>query len=113
MVERWGMSSAVGPNAVLPAQEAGVLTPASGAVSEETRRLVDAEVRRIVDAAHEEALTLLRANRDRLEALAAALLEHETLDEAEVLRIAGRPRSAVSDGAVASAGTSATAPTPT
>ncbi|MGE3235292.1 MAG: ATP-dependent zinc metalloprotease FtsH [Thermoleophilia bacterium] len=96
MVERWGMSRAVGPNAVLPAQDAGVLTPASGAVSEETRRLVDAEVRRIVDAAHEEALTLLRANRDRLEALAAELLERETLDESDVRRIAGPPAPRVS-----------------
>jgi cell division protease FtsH len=112
MVERWGMSSVVGPNAILPAQEAGVLTPASGAVSEETRRLVDGEVRRVVDAAHEEALRLLRANRDRLEALAAALLERETLDEAEVLQIAGSPPAAVSGAAVAPSGTSATAPTP-
>jgi cell division protease FtsH len=100
MVERWGMSAAVGPNAVLPAQDAGVLTSASGAVSEETRRLVDAEVRRMVGAAHEEALALLRANRDRLEALAAALLERETLDEADVRRIAGAARADPATGEV-------------
>jgi cell division protease FtsH len=39
-----------------------------------------------------EALAQLRLNRDKLEALAQALLEHETLDEADAYRIAGVER---------------------
>jgi cell division protease FtsH len=38
-------------------------------------------VRRIVDECYSEALSLLREHRDKLDALANALLEHETLDE--------------------------------
>ena len=40
-------------------------------------------IRRIVDEAHGEVLDLLRTNRSRLDALAEALLEKETLDEDE------------------------------
>jgi len=87
MVERWGMSERLGPVAILP-PEPTLLFPTSGEVSEATRRLVDSEVRRIVDSCHEEALAILRAHRHRLEALAALLLERETIDEADVYRIA-------------------------
>jgi cell division protease FtsH len=52
--------------------------------SEEVARLIDAEVRRIVDECYGRAKTILTENRDRLDALAEALLEHETLDAAAV-----------------------------
>jgi len=89
MVERWGMSEAVGPIAVLAGEEGSLLAAPAGAVSERTRELVDAEVRRIVDECYEDALVLLGESRARLEALAEALLERETLDEAEAYRTAG------------------------
>ena len=88
MVERWGMSEALGPISVLPADGAA---PAAAQVSDDTRREIDREVRAIVEACYDEALTRLRERRDRLDDLAAALLEHETLDEAEVYRIALAP----------------------
>jgi cell division protease FtsH len=44
-----------------------------------------------VERAHESALAILRENRERLDALAHALLERETLDEADAYRIAGVP----------------------
>ena len=47
-----------------------------------------------MDDCYDEAVAQLTANRERLEALAAALLEHETLDEADAYRIAGIPRGA-------------------
>jgi cell division protease FtsH len=81
MVGRWGMSDAVGPLALLPADGRGPFLPGASEVSEQTQQLVDQEVRRIVDVAHEEVVTLLRKNRARLDSLAKALLEHETLDE--------------------------------
>jgi len=52
-------------------------------VSPRTQELIDEEVRRIVDAAHGDVVALLKENRDKLDSLAAALLEHETLDEDE------------------------------
>jgi len=61
-------------------------------VSEQTQRLVDEEMRRIVDEAHGQVVDLLRANRGRLDALAEALLEHETLDEDDAYAAAGVER---------------------
>jgi cell division protease FtsH len=92
MVERWGMSQELGPLSVLPA-DGTPLGPSAGAVSDDTRRLIDEEVRGIVESSYEEALTLLREHRGRLEALAALLLERETLDEEDVYRVAGLGRA--------------------
>jgi cell division protease FtsH len=94
MVGRWGMSSAVGPVAVVPRDGSGPYFPGAAEVSPETQRLLDDEVRRIVTEAHDEVVALLRENRERLDSLAAALLEHETLDEDDAYAAAGvaRPR---------------------
>jgi cell division protease FtsH len=94
MVGRWGMSEAVGPLAVLPTDGRGPFYPGGAEVSEDTQRLVDAEIRRIVDEAHDEVVTLLQENRSRLDSLAAALLEHETLDEDDAYAAAGVTRGA-------------------
>jgi cell division protease FtsH len=93
MVGRWGMSEAVGPIAVLPADAQSILLPGVDAASDETQRLVDQEVRRIVDEAYAEAIELLRDNRERLDALARALLEHETLDAEDAYAVAGVERT--------------------
>jgi cell division protease FtsH len=92
MVGRWGMSSAVGVMSVLPAGSGeSSYFPLSngGCASEATQELVDLEVRRIVAECHDAALARLRDNRDRLDALASALLERETLDEEAAYRAAG------------------------
>jgi cell division protease FtsH len=94
MVGRWGMSEAVGPLAVIPADGAGPVFPGASEVSEHTQQLIDQEVRRIVDEARQQVLTLLRANRDKLDSLARALLEHETLDEDQAYAAAGVERGA-------------------
>jgi cell division protease FtsH len=83
MVGRWGMSTKIGPVAVTPVDGQGPFLPGAAEVSQHTQELIDDEVRRIVDAAHEEVVVLLKDNRDKLDSLAAALLEHETLDEDE------------------------------
>jgi cell division protease FtsH len=93
MVGRWGMSASVGPLAVIPADGRGPVFPGGSEVSEDTQRLVDEEVRRIVDEAHQEVVTLLRENRGRLDSLAEALLEHETLDEDAAYAAAGVTRA--------------------
>ncbi|MER5498324.1 ATP-dependent zinc metalloprotease FtsH [Streptomyces sp. NPDC002466] len=91
MVGRWGMSHKVGRLTAIPAdaQQAYGLSAAPA-----TLDAVDGEMRRIVDECYEAACRLLRENRERLDALAAALLEKETLEEAEAYRAAGIPRLA-------------------
>jgi cell division protease FtsH len=61
-------------------------------VSAETQKLLDTAVRRIVAEAHDEVVTLLTENRARLDALASALLEQETLDEGDAYAAAGVKR---------------------
>jgi cell division protease FtsH len=92
MVGRWGMSEAIGPIAVIPRDGAG--GPFSGLpeTSAETQKLLDDEVRRIVADAHGEVVTLLEENRSKLDSLASALLEHETLDEDDAYAAAGVDR---------------------
>jgi cell division protease FtsH len=92
MVGRWGMSDAVGPVSVLPRDGSGPLLPGVAEVSPETRKLVDEEVRRIVGEAHDEVVMVLTENRARLDGLASALLEHETLDEDDAYAAAGVTR---------------------
>ena len=93
MVGRWGMSAAVGPVAVIPRDGTGPFLPGAAEVSPHTQRVVDEEVRRIVDESHQQVIALLQQNRSKLDSLAAALLEHETLDEEEAYAAAGVPRS--------------------
>jgi cell division protease FtsH len=77
-------------------------------VSEETQRLIDEEVRRLVAAAHEEVRALLAENRGRLDSLANALLEHETLDQADAYAAAGiEPRVSEAAGEYAAAAAAA------
>ncbi len=71
-----------------PADEPLFLPGTGSGPSEGTRELVDSEVRRIVDECYDEALEQLRRNREKLDALAHALLERETLDEADAYRVA-------------------------
>jgi cell division protease FtsH len=104
MVGRWGMSPAIGTVAVLPADGAGPLLPGVAEVSEETQRLLDEEVRQLVAEAHEEVVALLTENRERLDSLAQALLEHETLDEEDAYaaaRVEPRPKRESGNVAVA------------
>ncbi len=89
MVGRWGMSPAIGPIAVLPADGQGPLLPGASETSQQTQRMVDDEVRRIVETAHEEATESLTGHRANLDSLVAALLSHETLDQNDAYAAAG------------------------
>ena len=93
MVGRWGMSPAIGPVAVSPRDGRGPFLPGAAEVSPDTQKLVDREVRRIADESHREVVALLQQNRSKLDALATALLDHETLDEEDAYAAAGVPRS--------------------
>jgi cell division protease FtsH len=89
MVARWGMSQAIGPLVVTSADGRGPFYPGGSEVSERTQELIDTEMRRIVDEAHQQVAQLLQENRGKLDALAEALLEHETLDEDDAYAAAG------------------------
>jgi cell division protease FtsH len=86
MVGRWGMSDAIGKLTVLPPDDRG---PSFPEISPSTQQLVDEEARRIVERADKEVAELLRGHRDKLDSLAEALLEHETLDEEAAYAAAG------------------------
>ena len=95
MVTRWGMSDKLGMVQLAPRQSPYLGGSAGyGAdkpFSEETARTIDAEVLRIIGESHGEALRLLDAHRTQLDALVAALLSKETLDEQEILDVTGLP----------------------
>ncbi|WP_075097595.1 ATP-dependent zinc metalloprotease FtsH [Sandaracinus amylolyticus] len=92
MVCRFGMSDALGPVTYgepmggrfleIPGLHSG------RGYSEETARAIDAEVRRIIEDEEKRALALLEERRRDLEAIAARLLENETIDRDELERIA-------------------------
>ena len=88
MVGRWGMSERIGPVTVLP-QEGD---PRMTGVSDGMLNAVDEEVRRIIEECYDEAVTSLRNNRDKLDAIAEQLLIHETLDEPDIYAAAGISR---------------------
>jgi cell division protease FtsH len=94
MVTRWGMSEKLGTVQLAPRENpylGGGGFPSEKPFSEETARAIDEEVLGIMDESHEEALRLLTKHRKELDALAQALLEHETLDEEEILEVTGLP----------------------
>ena len=67
----------------------GALLPGAVTPAPETQKLVDDETRRIVEQAEADVIDLLRRERARLDALADALLEKETLEQAEAYEVAG------------------------
>jgi len=90
MVGRFGMSDAVGFLSVLPQDGDGSgLMPGVAEVSEQTRELIDDEMRRIVGEAHDDAVRLLVDNRERLDSLAEALFQAETLEGPDAYAAAG------------------------
>ncbi|MDD5300742.1 MAG: ATP-dependent zinc metalloprotease FtsH [Gallionella sp.] len=95
MVTQWGMSDALG-TMVYGENEGEVFLGRSVTthknISEATMQQVDAEIRRIIDQQYALARRLIEENRDKIEAMAAALLEWETLDSDQLNDImAGNP----------------------
>ena len=101
MIGRWGMSEAIGPIAVLPADGQGPLLPGVSDTSESTQRQIDEEVHRLVENAHDEVTRLLVDHREQLEGLAQALLKAETLDAVDAYAAAGVPMREAEPSAVA------------
>ena len=88
MVGLWGMSDVIGPITVIT-EDDGIHLPGASDISPVTQQLVDEEVRHLIEAAHEEVTQLMSANREKLDALAQALLDHETLEQDDAYAAAG------------------------
>ena len=95
MVCEWGMSEAIGPQAIGEHEEEVFLGREwghSSMVSEETSRLVDAEIKGLLEEARQRCRRLLEENIDALHAIAGALLERETISGDDIdLLMEGRP----------------------
>ncbi|MBL8472692.1 MAG: ATP-dependent zinc metalloprotease FtsH [Rhodocyclaceae bacterium] len=95
MVTQWGMSSSLGP--MVYGEEEGEVFVGRAItthrnVSESTMQKVDAEIRHIIDEQYALARRLIEENHDKVEAMAKALLEWETLDADQINDIMeGRP----------------------
>jgi len=109
MVTRYGMSDVLGP--MVYAENEGEIflgrsITKTTNMSEETMRKVDLEIRRIIDEQYAIARKLIEDNRDKVEAMARALLELETIDAEQIDDIVnGRPpRPPKTTGSVPPAG---------
>ncbi|WP_339516246.1 ATP-dependent zinc metalloprotease FtsH [Pseudomonas sp. RL_15y_Pfl2_60] len=88
MVTKWGLSEKLGP--LMYAEEEGevFLGRSMGSqgsnVSGDTAKLIDEEIRSIIDGCYDTAKRLLEENRDKLEAMAEALMKFETIDADQI-----------------------------
>jgi cell division protease FtsH len=92
MVTTYGMSERLGPQQL--GSKAGEVFLGKdygheAAYSDEVAGLIDDEVRQLVDHAHDRARFILTTHRATLDRLAAALIEKETLDDAELAEVFG------------------------
>ncbi len=87
MVTQWGMSDVLGPM-VYGEEEGEIFLGRSVTthknMSEASLQTVDGEIRRILDEQYALARRLLEENRDKVEAMTAALLELETIDADQI-----------------------------
>lgn len=89
MVTNWGMSAELGP---INYSNEGTMREAyfpnsSPEYSERTAEKIDAEIRKLIDEAYLAARYLISENKEKLKAIADALLKYETLDASEVKQI--------------------------
>jgi cell division protease FtsH len=87
MVTKWGLSDRLGP--LTYSEESGEVFLGRSVtqhkqVSDETAHVIDVEVRRVIDTAYRRAKDILVSNRDKLDAMAHALMKYETLDETQI-----------------------------
>lgn len=88
MVTKWGLSEKLGP--LMYAEEEGEVFLGRSAASQhasvsgETAKMIDSEVRSIIDHCYATAKQILTDNRDKLDAMAEALMKYETIDADQI-----------------------------
>jgi cell division protease FtsH len=91
MVCEWGMTDALGPVAYDERSESGQYLGMSGfhekSYSEATAKIIDDQVRKLLEEAHTQAYEILNAKRDQVIQMTELLIEFETLDRDDVLKI--------------------------
>ncbi|MCH7499501.1 MAG: ATP-dependent zinc metalloprotease FtsH [Nitrospinae bacterium] len=102
MVCEWGMSEKMGPLSY-GAKEEQIFLGRDFSVqknfSDETAKLIDLEVKALVMGGYYKAKEILTENRDTLEKIFKALMEHETLNRNEIVEIVdGKPSESDDDG---------------
>ncbi|WP_168172893.1 ATP-dependent zinc metalloprotease FtsH [Pseudomonas sp. PA27(2017)] len=84
MVTKWGLSEKLGPLLYAEDDDQPFLRGGGGSsgasVSGETAKMIDSEVRAIIDGCYNTAKQILTDNRDKLDAMAEALMKFETID---------------------------------
>ena len=99
MVTKWGLSEKLGPiqydgdeGEVFLGMSAGARPKA---FSQETARVIDEEVRGIIDICYQTAKGLLEENKDKLHAMAEALVEYETINAEQIddIMAGAKPRA--------------------
>ncbi|NOY30628.1 MAG: ATP-dependent zinc metalloprotease FtsH [Planctomycetes bacterium] len=93
MVTQWGMSERLGPVAFSHSEEQPFLgremAQEHRVCSERTAQIIDEEITRILQASAELAERILTEHRDKLDSIAAALLEHEMIDNQKIEKLIG------------------------
>lgn len=94
MVLTWGMSDELGLISYEPdtgLKELYYVLPGEKDYSDKTAETIDGEVKKLIDESYHRSKELIEANKDRLDAIAKALLKYETLDadDVEVLLAGG------------------------
>ena len=88
MVTKWGLSEEMGPLMYDEEKEEVFLGMSAGAprmhVADDTAKRIDEEVRAIIDRCYASAKTILEENRQKLDMMAEALLEYETIERAQI-----------------------------
>ena len=88
MVTKWGLSEGMGPLMYDEEKEEVFLGMSAGSprmhVADETAKRIDEEVRAIIDSCYATAKTILEENRGKLDMMAEALLEYETIERAQI-----------------------------
>jgi len=88
MVTKWGLSEKLGPLLYGEDENDGFLGRSGGgqssALSADTARMIDSEVRSIIDQCYGTAKQILTDNRDKLDAMADALMKYETIDADQI-----------------------------
>lgn len=88
MVTKWGLSDAMGPLMYDEGGEEVFLgrsaAQPSKAMSDETALAIDKEVRSIIDECYEKARNLLEEHRSKMDIMAEALMQYETIDAEQI-----------------------------